>query len=461
MPKDVIHTFAFKRSKDKKQFYKCVYNAKDWTFRRGLLSRVLKIAKDVGYGDIQVVDNRSDTTPVKHKFIASGLKAFQFQHDAANAALDNDIGIIVSPTGTGKTIIASLIIDKICRKTIVIVTDVVLLDQMQQSLQKWFDQPIGMIGDGEFDLQDITVTTIQSLYAAWTGKTVRSVAHMANLKEHLNDVGLVITDEAHLFDSNSVAEVMQLFTNAKKVIGVSATPYGYGEASELKENLELEQHLGVIIHDTRKIDFIDIGLKAPLIVKCLYKYPINKEYNKFTKKIYGKEEIDFSKGHRECLRIEMLENDDYKLMVLGSVLNNISEGKSSFIYAAHSIEYGESITNLIPGAVYICGATPRLERRKYYDALRKKELLTIVSDVGSTGLDLPNLDTMIIATDAKDIRQIKGRVERAAPGKQHGKIVDIHVDCMFLSKHHRIRKNQYRQAGHAIDNIGYPEFDDL
>ena len=125
-------------------------------------------------------------------------------------------------------------------------------------------------------------------------------------------------------------------------------------------------------------------------------------------------------------------------------------GRSVFIHAPHKLTFSQNIQDLIPDSALITGKTSRVERRHLYDAMRKKDLLALVSDIGGTGLDIPSLDSLILAGDVSDIRQIKGRVERAAPGKTSALLVDIHTDTQFLNKHAASRRSQYKNDGNII-----------
>lgn len=434
--------------------YNYLYNIANDTFRRGLIPRVCGILSKYNQA-FRLVNRGKDTAHVSHKMYTNIIKPFDFQEQAIVAATDYEMGLIVSPTGTGKTVVVAKMINALCRKTIVLVTDVVLLDQMQQSLQRMYDQPIGAIGDGEFDIQDITVSTIQSLVSILKpkAKNKKNLAKYDALTKFIAKVGVVISDEAHLSDSDSFAYVMPTFVNARRVYGLSATPYGWSEKAEKRSNMELEQHFGEVIFDSRKNNFIELGLKVPLKIVVNELAPLNKQYNIHMKRgIGGKQVLDHGKNYKECLNAEILNNGAYHGIVAAKVIDEIQHGKSVFVHAVHSIEYGETLKSLLPGAVLVNGSTSRKERRAIYDAMRKKEQLVLVSDVGGTGLDIPSLDTIVLASDISDSRQLKGRVARAAKDKVIGTVIDYKIDTQFLKKHFVARESQYENDG---DNIIY------
>ncbi len=430
--------------------YNRLFNPAKMTFRRGLLPRVLSILDENGYNGI-VVPNLNRTAHIDHKFNAHLIKPYEFQQNLLPVIATNDMGIIVSPTGSGKTVMIAMAINALKKCTMVMVTDLVLLDQMQQNLARLFDQPIGMIGDQEFDLQPITVTTLQSFASITAAKTIGAAEKRKLLLQYVNMVGVVISDEAHLYDSETVSDIMPFFQNTEKFYGMSATPYGWAEKAEKKSNLELEQHFGEVIYDCRKIDFVALGLKAPLMVNIINREPINADYrNHFKKGARGAVSPDHTKNYKECLNTEILDSHEYHVEVAKLAIGLINGGRTVFVHAPHRLTFSQAIHDLIPGSVLINGKTPRLERRRLYDDMRNKKIFCLVSDVGGTGLDIPSLDALILAGDMKDIRQLKGRVERASPGKVTGLLIDLNTNVSFLAKHHSIRRSQYKHDGNIV-----------
>lgn len=454
-PDGYQHVYSFKSKRW--DGYTYLYDYQQNVFRRGLLSRVLKLLRGDGHSVTTSYIGTSSPN-VDHSLITKLIRPYEFQKRVVDIIEPNPMGIVVSPTGTGKTVMISLLLNALKRRSMVLVTDVVLLDQMQQALAKYFDQPIGMIGDGEFDLQNITVSTLQSLQTIKKAKSISAADRRLDLLKHLETVGAVVSDEAHLYDSARVTDIMELFSRADRFYGMSATPYGWAEKSEKRENLELEQHFGHVIYDTRKAnDFIDIGLKVPIYVQVNNRAPVNYKYDRQMKKDRfrgGMMVPDPTANYKECLETEIVKCDAYHDAVAHAANELTSKGNSVFVHAAHSLEFGASIAARMPGAVFVNGKTPRLERRAIYDAMRRKELLGLVSDVGGTGLDIPSLNALILGSDLQDIRQLKGRVERAdkEPGatKEFGLLIDMHTKTQFLTRHHSTRRSQYEHDNHLI-----------
>jgi superfamily II DNA or RNA helicase len=92
-------------------------------------------------------------------------------------------GVIVLPTGTGKTHLANLAIEKVGRPTLVITPTIDLMNQWYDELTMSFGTEVGLMGGGYYDIQPLTVTTYDSAYI-----------HMDRLG---NRFGLIVFDECH------------------------------------------------------------------------------------------------------------------------------------------------------------------------------------------------------------------------------------------------------------------------
>src|SRR5439155_10744670 len=105
-------------------------------------------------------------------------------------------GVVVLPTGAGKTLVAELAIDDRRRSALVVTPTLDLVRQWHDVLASTFGQRIGLVGGGDYELQPLTVTTYDSAYM-----------HM----DHLGDrFGLLVFDECHHLPSPSYALAARL-----------------------------------------------------------------------------------------------------------------------------------------------------------------------------------------------------------------------------------------------------------
>jgi superfamily II DNA or RNA helicase len=118
-------------------------------------------------------------------------------------------GVVVLPTGAGKTLVAHLAIDDRKRATLVVTPTLDLVRQWLDGLLATFGGTIGVVGGGDYDVRPLTVSTYDSAYL-----------HM----EHLgNRFGLVVFDECHHLPGESYALGARLCL-APFRLGLTATP---------------------------------------------------------------------------------------------------------------------------------------------------------------------------------------------------------------------------------------------
>jgi superfamily II DNA or RNA helicase len=135
---------------------------------------------------------------------------FPYQSEALAAWERNRCrGVVVLPTGSGKTFVATMAIDRRPRSTLVVVPTLDLLNQWYDLLEASFRQPVGIVGGGYHEVADITVTTYDSAYI-----------HMDRLG---NRFGLVVFDECHHLPSESYAMAARACL-APFRLGLTATP---------------------------------------------------------------------------------------------------------------------------------------------------------------------------------------------------------------------------------------------
>ncbi|OSM02041.1 DEAD/DEAH box helicase [Magnetofaba australis] len=139
-----------------------------------------------------------------------GLTPRPHQQQAMRAWAEQEHnGVVVMPTGSGKSLVARMAIERVKRDAIVLAPTIDLLHQWSEQMGAAFDMPIGVIGGGEFDIQPLTVCTYDS-----------AAIHMERIGDRF---GLLICDECHHLPTptNRLAAVMSI---APFRLGLTATP---------------------------------------------------------------------------------------------------------------------------------------------------------------------------------------------------------------------------------------------
>src|SRR5262249_58850794 len=73
-------------------------------------------------------------------------------------------GVVVLPTGAGKSYVGQMAIEAVQRGTLVVAPTIDLMGQWYDLLCAAFGEQIGLIGGGYYEVQDLTVTTYDSAY---------------------------------------------------------------------------------------------------------------------------------------------------------------------------------------------------------------------------------------------------------------------------------------------------------
>jgi superfamily II DNA or RNA helicase len=118
-------------------------------------------------------------------------------------------GVVVLPTGTGKTFLAILAIQKTARPTLVVTPTIDLLNQWYDELLAAFAVPVGLMGGGHHEILPLTVTTYDSAYI--------------HLDQWGNRFGLIVFDECHHLPGPTYSTAA-IGSIAPYRLGLTATP---------------------------------------------------------------------------------------------------------------------------------------------------------------------------------------------------------------------------------------------
>jgi superfamily II DNA or RNA helicase len=140
------------------------------------------------------------------------LQSRPYQQEAlTNWLSEGSAGVVILPTGAGKTFVAAMAIHETATWTLAIVPTIDLLQQWRTALSKALSIPlteIGLFGGGEKELKPLTIMTYDSA---------------ALYPRELRNFGLLIFDECHHLPAPSYRLIAESsFTPLR--LGLSATP---------------------------------------------------------------------------------------------------------------------------------------------------------------------------------------------------------------------------------------------
>ena len=357
--------------------------------------------------------------------LQSSVVLRDYQNQALDAWTANgNRGIIVLPTGSGKTLVGIKAISLLNTPTLVVAPTLDLVDQWRSRLKKEFKTEVGVLGGGEWDIKALTVSTYDSAYI-----------HADKLG---NKFGLIIFDEVHHLPAAGYRNIAEMFA-APCRMGLTAT-------FEREDGLhaELNRLVGGKVFETRVKELTGTHLSPFRIEKIVVELTgeEKKEYER-NQKIFSdylirinlviRSPADFQKlvmrsgrdpGARKALLArnkarDVAYNSISKMGKLSEILK-MHSGSRIFIFTEHNkLVHRISKQFLIPSITY---RTTSKERSETLDRFRSGVYRAVVtSKVLDEGIDVPDADVGIILSGTGSERafiQRLGRILRKKDGKE-------------------------------------------
>lgn len=354
-----------------------------------------------------------------------------------NAALSYDRGIIRAATGSGKTLCAALITAKINKSTIIYVIGLDLLDQFHKLFSKLFNEPIGYIGNGVCDIKRINIASIWSIGRALKLDNVidddLDDEKELDVNKYIEITNLLKTTKVHIFDESHVittSTIMEIYKqiDPEHMYGFSGTPF-----RDDNSDLLINSILGEQIINVSASELIHLNLLAQPMIKfyTVPKLPISGNYTAVYK--------------------EYIVENDIRNNMIAQIAKELIDKKYTPLVLFKQIKHGEILLEKIEGLGIKCAmlyGNDNLDRRnEIKQSLVDKEInLILASTIFDIGLDLPELNALILGSGGKSsIRALQriGRVIRPLPGKKLAAVVDFYDQVKFLKKHSLTRHDIY------------------
>ncbi|HEX7669007.1 MAG TPA: DEAD/DEAH box helicase family protein [Polyangiaceae bacterium] len=330
-------------------------------------------------------------------------------------------GVVVLPTGSGKTRVATAVLAVSGKRALCLVPTRALLQQWLSELARVHGGPIGCLGDGERRVEGITVATFESAF--------RQMPRLGR------EFDLLVIDEVHHFGVGDRDEALEMSV-ARQRLGLTAT---------LPENAALrriEALVGPVVHRQSVADLAGTWLaNFELVIVHLGLDPeerarydadnrifreVNRQFRSICPHGTWQEFVSSASQSREgrnalaawgrCRR--MLGLTRAKRDAVGTLLARHREARVLVFTADNDAAYAIARERLV---MPITCDISRRERDRVLDAFRRGELRALVSSrVLNEGIDVPDADVAIVVGAAGGERehvQRVGRLLRPVPGK--------------------------------------------
>jgi len=376
----------------------------------------------------------------------SALRPYQEQALASFEAFGRR-GIVVLPTGGGKTRVACAALARAACSALILVPTRALLEQWVAVLRMVYRGAIGVVGDGEQRVEPITVMTFESAYR--------------RLDVYGNRFAMLIVDEVHHFAGGVRCEALEMCV-APIRLGLTATP----PASSTSASQRLRDLVGPVVCELGIEDLTGRHLAELDTVR------IHVDLEADERAVYLRDHEPFAQLRREIRRFH--PGADWKTCV--SLISRIPNGReilsaeqrasalATFPRAKRRVVHDLAARHwqdrtllftatadqaytlgddlLVP---VITAETSREERADILDRFRRGVVRMISSArVLNEGIDVPEANVAIIAGGALGARehvQRIGRILRPSEGKRATAYELVTIDTTDEARTRARRKN--------------------
>ena len=355
----------------------------------------------------------------------SSFEPYPHQREALDAWWgDGGRGIVVLPTGTGKTFLALMAMTLVARDTMIVVPTLDLMAQWVTVLRARFDLSVGVVGGGEHDVQPITVITYDSA---------------ARKIDRLGDrFGMLVFDECHHL-GGPIYRAIADQSLAPFRLGLTATlerPDGgheeiIGRIGPVAYSAPVKEMSGTVLapYETMRME---VDLTESEAVRYREARDTYLQFCKRNRIFIGRPQgwarflelafrSDEGKKAWECYRIqkEIPLTSTHKEQVLENLLLQHREDRILVFTHINELAYGISRRHLLPVITHQTPPRERVQILERFGSGRYRAVVT--SKVLNEGVDVPEANVAIVVSGSASQREHIQRLGRVLRKGSRGK----------------------------------------
>lgn len=362
-------------------------------------------------------------------------------------------GVIVLPTGAGKTLIGLYAMSHLRQRTLIIVPTIDLMEQWKRKIMERLiinPDAIGVWKGDRKDLREITIITYQS------------ASKREFLEKAMDKFNLVIFDEVHHLPARTYIEIAKRLASRYR-LGLTATP----KRVDQRENL-LPMVIGDIINVATTKELVEDGYLAPYEYKLVRVSMNREEWEQYRRlmnvyKSYIEDRFPNLSGKKAFERVVKLAWKDRKAkealearmkakaiaMAPESKIEKINEilkkHKAEKVIIFTRLQRTAYLISHLFGIPVITANVPKGIRKRILDMFRTGKVTKLVSaEALDEGIDVPDASVGIIVSGTSSQRQFIQRVGRLLrPSKSKAIIYELVTRKSFDEFLSKARKGRF------------------
>lgn len=422
-------------------FYLPMYEATTMSFPVGYVPVVVEAFKEAEFAcEVDTTERKRPQPPADPSVFDNFMPAKtprDYQREAARTAVSRGVCLIRLGTAAGKTLIMTCIreLGGSDLPWVFLAPNDTLAHQLVDEFQEALDEKVGYITSRGFKPGKTTVITLPQARAKWD-----------RVKPLLEAAVGVCADEAHVMASMTGLTVMKACTNAFYRIGLSATPLDRSDEA----SIHVVGLFGPIGYEVPTSLLIERGYIANTVVNFLrHDHLEPRSYNSPDEAYTGRIVMN---PERNKLIIKAVEVADKPVMLF-------------LLREAHVMGFHKKLKALGYKTAFVTQRVGTRERERIKKGANDGDIDVIVAgNVFSTGVNIPNLRSVVVGTGYKSViaaLQRLGRGGRVTETKKDFEFWDIADYGEFGQRHTAARSAAYRREGYKVVLRNKEELDEL